>query len=62
VVVEALVVVVVAPFSLASFPPASLASPDASPGILASFKPACHSLCWPSTIASAFEQRPLDLS
>jgi hypothetical protein len=62
VVVEALEVVVVAPFSLASFSPASLASPDASPSVLASFEPACHSSCWPSVAASAFELQLLDLS
>jgi hypothetical protein len=62
VVVEALVVVVVAPFALASFPLVSHAFPDASPGILASFELACHSLCLPSVVASASERQPLDLS
>ena len=62
VVEEALVVVVVVPFTLAAFPPASLASPDASPSVLASFEPACHSLCLPCVVPSAFELRPLDPS
>jgi hypothetical protein len=62
VVVEALVVITAAPFALASFPPASPTFPDASPGVLASFEPACHSLCLASAIASASERQPLDLS
>jgi hypothetical protein len=59
---EALVVVVVAPFSLASFPPASPAFPAASPGVLASFEFASHSSCLPSFVASASELQPLDMS
>jgi hypothetical protein len=62
VVEEALVVVDVAPFSLASFPLASPTFPNASPGVLASFEHACHSLCLPCVVPSAFELRPLDPS
>jgi hypothetical protein len=62
VVEEALVVVAAAPFVLASFPLASPSFTDATPGVLASFEPASHSLCLPSAVASAFERQPLDLS
>jgi hypothetical protein len=62
VVVEALVVVAAAPFVLASSPLASLAFPNTSPSVLASFELACHSLCLPSTVAFASEHQPLDLS
>ena len=55
-------VVVVTPIALASSPDAFPAFPDASPGILASFELACHSLCLPSVVASASERQPLDLS
>jgi hypothetical protein len=61
-VVVALVVVAVAPFSLASFPPASPAFPDACPNVLASFEPIFHSLCLPSAVASASERQLMDLS
>ena len=60
--VEVVVVVAAFPVVLASSPLASPAFPDASPGVLASFEPACHSLCLPSAVAFAFERRPLDLS
>jgi hypothetical protein len=62
VVVEVVVVVAAFPVVLASSPLASPAFPDASPGVLASFEPAFHSSCLPSTVASASEQQPLDLS
>jgi hypothetical protein len=61
-VVEALVVVAAAPFILASSPLASPAFADASPDVLASFEPACHSFCLPSAVASASQWQPLDLS
>ena len=57
-----MVVVVVAPIALASFPVACPAFPDASPGILASSELAFHPLCLPSVVASTFERQPLDLS
>jgi hypothetical protein len=56
------VVVVVAPITLASFPIASSAFPDASPSVLASSELVFHSLCLPSVVASAYEREPLDLS
>jgi hypothetical protein len=62
VVVEIVVVVAAVPFLLASPPLASLAFPDASPGVLASSELAFHSSCLPSAVASASERQPLDLS
>jgi hypothetical protein len=61
-VVEVVVVVVVVPFVLASFPLASTAFPDASPGILASSELAFHSSCLPFAVASASERQPQGLS
>ena len=62
--VVAVVATVLASSPLAShaFHDASPTFPDASPGVLASFEPACHSLCLASAIASASERQPLDLS
>jgi hypothetical protein len=62
VVVEVVVVVAVVPIILASSPLVSHAFPDISPGVLASFELAFHSSCLPSSIASASERQPLDLS
>jgi hypothetical protein len=62
VVVEVVVVVTVAPITLASSPDAFLAFPDASSSILVSSELAFHSPCVPSTVASASERQPLDLS
>jgi hypothetical protein len=47
---------------LASYPLASPAFPDASPGVLASSKLAFHSSSLPSVVASAFEQQPPNMS
>jgi hypothetical protein len=62
VVVEVVVVVAAFPVVLASSPLASPAFPDTSPSVLASFEPTFHSSCLPSTVASASERQPLDLS
>jgi hypothetical protein len=62
VVVEVVVVVATVATFLASSPHASLAFPDASPGILVSSELAFHSSNLSSVVASASKQQPLDLS
>ena len=53
---EALVVVVVVPFTLAAFPPASLASPGASLDVPVASELAYQLWCLSFAIAAAFER------
>jgi hypothetical protein len=62
VVVEVVVVVVVFPTVLASFLDASLAVPDAFPGILALSDFAFRSSCLSFVVVPAFGRQPLDRS
>ena len=61
-VVEAMVLVAVAPSFLGTFPPSSPASLGASPDAPVASAPAYLASYSPSIVASAFERQPLDLS